>query len=73
MAKLIFRTKKPRKGFVHYESFMTHEVKGLYDKNPPAEIQKKAHDQVSKTMQELIKQLTELGYDQTKVGFFIHY
>ncbi len=73
MAKLIFRTKKPRKGFVKHESFMTHETKGLRDKLPPAEIQKKAHDQVSKTMQELIKQLTELGYDQTKVGFFIHY
>lgn len=73
MAKLIYKTKKPRKGYVHHESFMTHETKGLYDKLPSQEIQKKAHDVVEKTMYELIKQLRELGYDETKVGFFIHY
>lgn len=73
MAKLIYKTKKPRKGYVYHVSFMTHETKGLYDKLPSQEIQKKAHDVVGKTMYELIKQLRELGYDETKVGFFIHY
>lgn len=73
MAKLIFRTKKPRKGFVKHQSFMTHETKGLRDKLPSDEIQKKAHYIVGKKMDELIKELDELGYDQTKVGFFIHY
>lgn len=73
MSKLIYRTKQPRKGFVNYESFMTHETKTLYDKLPEKEVQKKAHDLVDKTMSELIKQLTELGYDQTRVGFYIHH
>lgn len=73
MSKLIYRTKKPRKGYVHHESFMTHETKGLRDKLPPKEIQGKAHRVVSDSLEKLIKELTEMGYDQTKVGFYIHY
>lgn len=52
---------------------MTHESKGLYDKLPPVEIGKQAMELVSKTMYELIKNLEVLGYDQTKVGFYIHF
>lgn len=73
MAKLIFRTKPPKKGYINHESFMTHESKGRNDKLPPEEDQKKAMELVSKTMYELIKNLEVLGYDQTKVGFYIHF
>lgn len=73
MSKLIFRTKKPRKGYIHHESFMTHETINFRDKFPPNEVQEKAHEIVSETMRELIKNLKELGYDETKVGFYIHY
>lgn len=73
MAKLIFRTKKPKKGYVNHESFMTHETSSFRDKLPPSEVQEKAHKIVSETMYELIKKLKELGYDETKVGFYIHY
>jgi hypothetical protein len=73
MSKLIYRTKKPRKGFVHHEIFMTHETKGLRDMVPPQEIQTKAHELVGDTLRNLISKLSELGYDQTKVGFYIHY
>jgi len=73
MAKLIFRTKKPRKGYVNFESFMTHEAGSFRDKLPPFEAQQQAHKIVSETMFELIKKLKELGYDETKVGFYIHF
>lgn len=73
MSKLIFRTKSPRKGYVHHESFMTHESKGLYDKLPPHEIQSQAHQLVADTLRKLIIDLDKLGYDQTNVGFYIHY
>jgi uncharacterized protein YjaZ len=73
MSKLTFKTKPPKKGHVNHESFMTHQMLGLYDKIPTEEIQNKAHKIVSETMWELIKKLKELGYDETKVGFYIHY
>jgi hypothetical protein len=73
VSKLIFRTKKPKKGYINHESFMTHETVNLRDKFPPSEIQNKAHEIVLETMYELIKKLEVLGYDQTKVGFYIHY
>lgn len=73
MAKLIFRTKKPKKGYINHESFMTHEITGYKDTYPPSEIQSKAHEIVQETMYELIKKLEVLGYDQTRVGFYIHY
>ncbi|MNF85554.1 hypothetical protein D3C85_113120 [compost metagenome] len=73
MAKLIFRTKPPKKGYVHHESFMTHESKGLFDKLPATEIQKQAHGLVSDALRKLIIELDKLGYDQTKVGFYIHF
>jgi hypothetical protein len=73
MSKLIYKTKKPRKGFRHHESFMTHKMIGLRDKVPTQEIQKKAHELVGDTLRNLIIELSEMGYDQTKVGFYIHY
>ena len=73
MSKLVFKTKAPEKGYINYEGFMTHEAKGLYDKMPPNEVQNEAMEIVCETMQKLINQLKELGYDQTKVGFYIHY
>lgn len=72
MAKLVFRTKKPKPGYVHHESFQTHETKGLYDKLPTQEIQKKAHELTAESLRKLIIELDKLGYDQTKVGFYIH-
>jgi len=73
MSKLIFKTKKPKKGYINHESFMTHETVNLRDKYPPSEVQDKAHKIVQETMYELIKKLKEIGYDETKVGFYIHY
>ena len=73
MSKLIFKTKPPKKGYVCHESFMTHETKGLYDKLPPNEVQKEAHKLVGDTLRKLIIDLDKLGYDQTKVGFYIHF
>lgn len=73
MSKLIFRTKPPKKGYVHHESFMTHETKGLYDKLPSNEVQKEAHELVGDALRKLIIDLDKLGYDQTKVGFYIHF
>ncbi|REH00287.1 hypothetical protein [Flavobacterium aquicola] len=73
MSKLTFKTKPPRKGCVNHQSFMTHETVNLRDKYPPSEVQNKAHKIVSETMWELIRNLKELGYDETKVGFYIHY
>lgn len=73
MSKLIYRTKPPKKGYVNNESFMTHEAKGLRDKFPPSEVQDQAHEIVLEVMYDLIKKLKALGYDETKVGFYIHY
>lgn len=73
MAKLIFRTKPPRKGYINHQSFMTHEAKSFYDKLPSNEIQRQAHEIVSESLSELIAKLDNLGYDQTKVGFYIHF
>ncbi|QSW90722.1 hypothetical protein J0383_07900 [Flavobacterium endoglycinae] len=73
MSKLIYRTKPPRKGYVKYQSFMTHETKGIRDKLPSQETQTKAHDLVQDTLGKLITELEKMGYDQTKVGFYIHY
>jgi hypothetical protein len=73
MAKLVFRTKPPKKGYVHHQSFMTHETKGLYDRLPSTEIQRQAHEIVGDSLRKLILELEKLGYDETKVGFFIHF
>jgi len=73
MSKLVFKTKAPKKGYVHHQSFMTHVQKGRYDKLPNDELQTEAHKIVSESMWELIKKLRELGYDETRVGFYIHY
>lgn len=72
MAKLTFKTKAPKKGYINHGSFMTHETKGIYDKLPSEEVQKEAHKIVADTMYDLIKKLEVLGYDQTRVGFYIH-
>jgi hypothetical protein len=73
MSKLVYRTKPPRKGYVNHQSFMTHESKNIYDKLPDQDLQQQAHDIVANAMHELIKELKELGYDETRVGFYIHY
>ena len=76
MSKLIYRTKAPKKGYVNNESFMTHEEStSSYSREryPSQEIQKEACELVGETMYQLIKKLDELGYDQTKVRFSIHF
>jgi hypothetical protein len=73
MSKLVFKTKVPRKGCVHHESFMTHESKNIHDVLPPNEIQSQAHTLVSDALMKLIIELDKLGYDQTRVGFYIHF
>jgi hypothetical protein len=73
MSKLTFKTKPPKKGYVHHESFMTHETKGLYDKLPSSEVQSQAHKLVYDSLRKLIIELDKLGYDQTRVGFYIHF
>lgn len=73
MSKLVFRTKKPRKGYINHESFMTHESVSYRDNLPPSEVQEQAHKIVSEKLYKLISELKELGYDETRVGFYIHY
>lgn len=74
MSKLVYKTKKPREGCVRHESNMTHVTnKEWKDNFPSEEVQKKAHDLVGKTMYDLLTQLNELGYDETKCGFYIHF
>lgn len=73
MSKLVFKTKAPRKGYVHHESFMTHESKNRFDALPSDEIQRQAHELVGETLRKLIIELDKLGYDQTRVGFYIHF
>lgn len=73
MSKLVFKTKKPRKGYVNHESFMTHETINFMDSLPPERVQQEAHEIVSDAMWELIKDLKAIGYDETKVAFSIHY
>lgn len=73
MSKLTFRTKKPKKGYIDYESFMTHQSNSIRDKLPPSETQSEAHKIVQQSMRELIKKLEILGYDQTRLAFSIHY
>lgn len=73
MAKLIYRTKEPKKGFVFNESFMTHESSGFRDHLPDVDVSKSAMDLVDETMRKLIQELDKLGYDPTKVRFQIHY
>lgn len=73
MSKLIFRTKAPKKGYVHHESFMTHENKNRLDTLPSTEIQGQAMEMTAEALRKLITELAKLGYDQTKVGFYIHF
>jgi len=73
MSKLVFKTKKPKKGYVCHESFMTHQETCFRDVYPPGDVQGQAHEIVADTMRKLIKELKELGYDETRVGFYIHY
>lgn len=73
MSKLIFKTKAPKKGCIHHESFMTHESKNRHDALPSHEIQEQAHRLVGDALRNLLIDLDKLGYDQTKVGFYIHF
>lgn len=77
MSKLTFSTKPPKKGNINHESFMTHvdsNSRSFFRENYPSqEIQAKAHRIVGDAMHGLIKQLKELGYDETKARFSIHF
>lgn len=73
MSKLTFRTKKPRKGYIDHESFMTHQSNSTRDKLPPSEIQSQAHEIVLESMEKLMEKLKILGYDETRLAFSIHY
>lgn len=73
MSKLIFKTKAPKKGHVAHESFMTHESKNRFDALPSNEIQTQAHSLVADRLRKLIMELDKLGYDQTRVDFYIHF
>lgn len=76
MSKLIYRTSKAKKGYINYESYMTHQnsTNSLkQEKYPSEEINKEACQIVSNTMYELINKLKNLGYDQTKLRFSIHF
>jgi len=73
MAKLVYKTKAPRKGYVFNQADSTHERKDYRDKLPPNEVQTKALNLVSDQLYKLVKDLTELGYDPTRVRFSIHY
>ena len=72
MAKLIYTTKSPKKGFTFNESFMTHENSSFYDPLPSNDIQREAMNIVGESMRELIQKLDDLGYDPTRVRFLIH-
>ncbi|MGJ1424533.1 hypothetical protein ACR79B_11110 [Sphingobacterium spiritivorum] len=72
MAKLIYRTKAPKKGYVFNESFMTHESSGYSDRLPDQDMQRKAMDIVGEDLRILSQKLEELGYDPTRIRFSIH-
>lgn len=72
MAKLVYRTKPPRKGYSCFASHSTHESTSN-EVLPDETKQKQALKIVSEKMLELIKELEKLEcYDSTKVRFQIH-
>ena len=72
MSKLVYKTKKPRKGYTFMESNMQHKFE--YKSNIPSdETQRTAMDLVNDVMEKLTKDLEQLGYDPTKVNFSIGY
>lgn len=71
MAKLVYGTKPPRKGYVFNESFITHKNQ-INDPLPSQEIQREAMNIVEDKMHELIQSLDSIGYDPTRVRFQIH-
>lgn len=75
MCKLVYKTRKPRKGFVFMESEMVHKYNNFdkYKNAPSQETQKQAMDLVNDVMEKLLKDLEKLGYDPTKVSFSIGY
>ncbi|MGJ1196308.1 hypothetical protein ACR777_21980 [Sphingobacterium spiritivorum] len=72
MAKLIYRTKAPKKGYTFNHSFMTHELSGYGDRLPDQDQQKKAMDIVGEDLRSLSMKLEKLGYDPTKIRFSIY-
>lgn len=72
MAKLIYRTKAPKKGYVFNESFMTHESAGYGDRLPDQDLQRKAMEIVGVDLRILSEKLEKLGYDPTRIRFSIY-
>ncbi len=72
MAKLIYKTKEPKKGFVFNESFMTHENKTYLDPLPTVDVQNEAMKIVSDTIEVLARKLDRIGYDPTRIRFSIY-
>lgn len=72
MAKLVYRTKEPRKGYTFHQADMTHEKRTYNDPLPSEETQKQAMSLVCDKLHELTIELEKLGYDPTKVRFQIH-
>jgi len=54
----------------HVDSKPSSLIREVY---PSQEIQKEACDIVGDSLYKLVKELKELGYDQTKVRFSIHF
>lgn len=74
MSRLVYKTKKPKKGYINHESSSTHVLtKEWRDKLPPQEVQSAALEIVGKAMYELTAKLKELGYDETTVAYGIHF
>jgi len=73
MSKLKYTTKPPKKGYVFNESFMTHYSKGYGDKLPSDDTQRKAMELVGDSMREMLQKLSDMGYDETRAGFYIHF
>ena len=69
MAKLIYRTKTPKKGAVNFESTATHSYFAGTEGIPSFE--REGLDLINKAMFDLIGKLDALGYDQTTVRFSI--
>lgn len=68
MGKLIYKTKPPKRGYINYESFSTHEL-DFGEKIPANE--SKALSLVDNKIRQLIMELDQLGYDMTKARFSI--
>ncbi len=73
MSKLIYRTRKCKMFGAIHESFMTHVRKGHGDDFPPDDVQEQAMELTGQTLDKLVMDLKDLGYNPQKVRFQIHY